>query len=90
MIGMSGDWILVNPNVMASETGNNNNTGSLAVGGGVTLGFFWTNEIALCIILVLGAFFLVANVILFAAIYRRRVTCGKRKQDASNQVNTSF
>ncbi|KAI9562716.1 hypothetical protein GHT06_010170 [Daphnia sinensis] len=86
--GVAGDWVLVNPNVMASETGSNNMTGgSPAVGGsGITLGFLWTNETALCITLVLGTFFLAANLILFAAIYRRRVACGKRdghRQDDS-------
>nr|SVE70295.1 EOG090X02BW [Daphnia similis]SVE70919.1 EOG090X02BW [Daphnia similis]SVE71550.1 EOG090X02BW [Daphnia similis] len=75
---MAGDWVVVNPNVMASETGSNNNTGGSPAVGGITLGFLWTNETALCITLVLGTFFLAANLILFAAIYRRRVACAKR------------
>nr|CAH0103200.1 unnamed protein product [Daphnia galeata] len=80
------DWTLVNPNVMASETGSNNNNNTLTGtttshggGGGTMLGFFLTNETALCITLVLGIFFLAANLILFAAIYRRRVACGRRR-----------
>ncbi|EFX71491.1 hypothetical protein DAPPUDRAFT_255710 [Daphnia pulex] len=78
--GIGSDWTLVNPNVMASETGNNNNTVTATAGGNM-LGFFWTNETALCITLVLGVFFLAANLILFVAIYRRRMACGRRRND---------
>jgi hypothetical protein len=82
---------------MASETGNNNNTVVATAGGGNMLGFFWTNETALCITLVLGVFFLAANLILFVAIYRRRMACGRRRNgdkrhdddgDTSLQVRT--
>lgn len=90
---MAGDWALVNPNVMASETGSNNNTGGSPAVGGITLGFLWTNETALCITLVLGTFFLAANLILFAAIYRRRMACGKRdghRQDDSPNLQVNI
>jgi phosphotransferase system glucose/maltose/N-acetylglucosamine-specific IIC component len=94
LTGIGSDWTLVNPNVMASETGSNNNnnntltgtTTSHGGGGGTMLGFFLTNETALCITLVLGIFFLAANLILFAAIYRRRVACG-RGRNVNKQNN---
>ena len=90
LTGIGSDWTLVNPNVMASETGSNNNNNTLTAtttshgGGGTMLGFFLTNETALCITLVLGIFFLAANLILFAAIYRRRVACGRRNVNKQN------
>lgn len=93
LTGIGSDWTLVNPNVMASETGSNNNNNTLTGtttshggGGGTMLGFFLTNETALCITLVLGIFFLAANLILFAAIYRRRVACG-RGRNVNKQNN---
>lgn len=67
------------PNVMASEPG-----ASLVLNAGSANGtssgrwsVFWTNQAALSITLVVGTFFLVINLLLFAAIYRRNV-CRRR------------
>ncbi len=98
-----GDWtVVVNPNVMASETGsssvvngmnssgNGGGSGSGGVGGMTSrFGYFWTNQAALSITLVLGTFFLVVNLILFAAIYRRQQQCRrKHRQDDKDKDNT--
>jgi len=86
----------VNPSVMASETGsssstvpspgNNNNSASVSVTGGesrLVLGFFWTNQATLSIILVLGNILLIVNLILFVTIYRRS-RCGNCKRNGGD------
>ncbi|EFX88148.1 hypothetical protein DAPPUDRAFT_311742 [Daphnia pulex] len=97
----TGDWTIVNPSVMASETGsssstvpspgNNNNSTSVSVAGGesrLVLGFFWTNQATLSIILVLGNILLIVNLILFVTIYRRS-RCGNCKRNGDdNDVDT--
>ncbi len=49
--------------------------------------FFLTNHAALSITLVVGAFFLVLNLLLFAAIYRRNRRA--RRQPGTKQVTTT-
>ncbi|XP_046449417.1 neuroligin-4, Y-linked-like [Daphnia pulex] len=98
----TGDWTIVNPSVMASETGsssstvpspgnNNNSTSVSSVAGGesrLVLGFFWTNQATLSIILVLGNILLIVNLILFVTIYRRS-RCGNCKRNGDdNDVDT--
>jgi neuroligin len=97
----TGDWTIVKPSVMASETGsssatvpspgNNNNSTSVSVAGGesrLVLGFFWTNQATLSIILVLGNILLIVNLILFVTIYRRS-RCGNCKRNGDdNDVDT--
>ena len=93
---MAGDWTGVNPNVMASETGAGSSTVNSSAGGspgGMTsrFGYFWTNQAALSITLVLGTFFLVVNLVLFAAIYRRQQQCRrKRRQDNKDKEENNI
>lgn len=99
---VGGEWALVNPSVMASETGstptvsapvnNINNVTTVSVGSESRLIFgFWTNQATLSIILVLGNILLIVNLILFVTIYRR-ARCGQCKRgggdDNSDEVNS--
>ena len=94
-----GDWAIVNPSVMASETGsssstvpspgNNNISSSTSVSvtegeSRLVLGVFWTNQATLSIILVLGNILLIVNLILFVTIYRRS-RCGNCKRNGDNE-----
>ncbi|KAI9563146.1 hypothetical protein GHT06_010604 [Daphnia sinensis] len=100
---VGGEWALVKPSVMASETGSsptvsapsvnnsNNNVTTVSVGSESRLIFgFWTNQATLSIILVLGNILLIVNLILFVTIYRR-ARCGQCKRagdDSNDEVNS--
>lgn len=69
-------------NAVVSSSGNKASLGTAAAAGGIFTGsnvtgvdarfnVFWANQAALSITLVVGTFFLVINLLLFAAIYRR-------------------
>ncbi|XP_057367984.1 neuroligin-1-like [Daphnia carinata] len=94
---VGGEWALVNPSVMASETGsspavsapvnNSHNVTTVSVGSESRLIFgFWTNQATLSIILVLGNILLIVNLILFLTIYRR-ARCGQCKRHAGDDSN---
>ena len=75
------------PNVMASEPGAslvlnavNGTSGRWSV--------LWTSEAALSITLVVGTFFLVINLLLFAAIYRRNRCRDRSGSPADKQVTS--